>query len=252
VSPETGCFESPRFRWGPTTSAEPQGTQTPARTTDETGASPEQFADHRPDRAQLTTLDNALAETRSGVLARRGRPAILAAGGLDGCGRAGRVRHDGDGSVPVPVRRSRRTAAVDRRPIRLNDCKDDYAIIASKIMPPELTTLRFWSWVIAVIGMGRLGHGAGRHHLLLGQPRPDSASGERSRPRPHRSLIRAGGDHVAVGAHHGRGRRSSRGTVFVVIRSPDHSVIGARARGGIAGFSVGPVSTSRRDCCRSR
>jgi hypothetical protein len=46
--------------------AEPQGTQTPARTTDETGASPEQFADHRPDQAQLTTLDNALAETTVG------------------------------------------------------------------------------------------------------------------------------------------------------------------------------------------
>ena len=51
----------------PTTSAEPPETQTPAPTTDETGASPEQFADHRPDRAQLTTWNNALAETTIGL-----------------------------------------------------------------------------------------------------------------------------------------------------------------------------------------
>ncbi|ORA81216.1 hypothetical protein BST27_30975, partial [Mycobacterium intermedium] len=31
-----------------------------------TGASPERFADHRPDGAQLTTRDNALAETVNG------------------------------------------------------------------------------------------------------------------------------------------------------------------------------------------
>ena len=31
------------------------------------GVSPEQFADHRPDRAQLTTWNNALAETTIGL-----------------------------------------------------------------------------------------------------------------------------------------------------------------------------------------
>src|SRR6478752_6626170 len=41
-------------------------TRTPDRTTDETGGSPEQFADHRPDRAQLQTWNNALAETVNG------------------------------------------------------------------------------------------------------------------------------------------------------------------------------------------
>jgi transposase InsO family protein len=48
-------------------SAEPRETQTLAQTTDETDASPEQFADHQPDRAQLTTRDNALAETTIGL-----------------------------------------------------------------------------------------------------------------------------------------------------------------------------------------
>ena len=73
----------------------------------------------------------------SGVLPRRGWPAVLAAGGLDGCGRAGRVRRDGGGPVAVPVRRSGRTAAVDRRPVRLNDCKADYAATVRQIMPLE-------------------------------------------------------------------------------------------------------------------
>src|SRR6185503_20876295 len=51
----------------PTTSAEPPETRTLGQTTGGTGASPEQFADHRPDQAQLTTRDNALAETINGL-----------------------------------------------------------------------------------------------------------------------------------------------------------------------------------------
>ena len=47
----------------PTTSAEPPETRTLGQTTGGTGASPEQFADHRPDQAQLTTRDNAAAES---------------------------------------------------------------------------------------------------------------------------------------------------------------------------------------------
>src|SRR6185503_20986963 len=50
----------------PTTSAEPPETRTLGQTTGGTGASPEQFADHRPDQAQLTTRNNALAEVGSG------------------------------------------------------------------------------------------------------------------------------------------------------------------------------------------
>src|SRR4029079_5346318 len=47
----------------PTTSAEPPRTRTRDQTTDETDVSPEQFADHLPDPAQLTTRNNAAMES---------------------------------------------------------------------------------------------------------------------------------------------------------------------------------------------
>jgi Integrase core domain len=46
-----------------TTSAARPRTQTPARTTGETGASHKQIADHQRDRAHLTTRNNAMAES---------------------------------------------------------------------------------------------------------------------------------------------------------------------------------------------
>ena len=85
----------------------------------------------------------------SGVLPRRAGPAALAAGGLDRCGRARRVRHDGGWPVPVPVRRSARAAGADRRSDRLTMCKVDYAASVKLITPMSVIATPTHLWMSA-------------------------------------------------------------------------------------------------------